>query len=371
VRPGDGEKMKKVRVLVVDDDRLNLQMMHDMLTPLGYEVLTAENGSTCLDAARSELPDLIFLDVVMPVMDGFEACEMLKADSRTEHIPIVLVTSLDDRESRLKGLSVGASDFISKPVDRAELTIRARNLLRIKEFEDFLQKHNEELVDQVREQTSQLREALEELRQSKDELKKSYLDTIFKLTVVAEYKDGFTADHIKKVGRYCRRLAKELGWTEEDQDLIYYASPMHDIGKVSIPSEILLKPGRLTAEEFALAKTHTSAGAHILQGSTSRYLQMAEQIALTHHERWDGSGYPEGRRREEVPPAGMIMNVSDQYDALRSERPYKPAFSHDRTFRIISEGDDRTLPGHFDPLVLEAFRDVSGRFSEIYEEYEG
>ena len=145
---------------------------------------------------------------------------------------------------------------------------------------------------------------------------------------------------------------------------------MHDIGKVSIPSEILLKPGKLTAEEFALAKTHTTSGAKILQGSTSRYLQMAEQIAHTHHERWDGSGYPRGIRGEEIPSAGMIMNISDQYDALRSERPYKPGFSHEETFRIISEGDGRTMPGHFAPPVLEAFRDTGGEFRAIYEEFE-
>lgn len=362
--------MKKPRVLVIDDDRLTRQMMGDMLDPLGYDVLTAADGREGFEAARSGQPDLIFLDVVMPVMDGFETCEKLKADEGTEHIPVVLVTSLDDRESRLSGLSVGANDFLSKPVDKAEVTIRARNLLRIKEFEDFLKRHNEELDTQVQERTKQLREAMEELRHSKENLKQSYLDTIFRLTVVAEYKDGFTADHIKKVGRYCRHLAGTLGWNEEDRDLIYYASPMHDIGKVTLPNEILQKPGKLTAEEFEVTKTHTTAGARILKGSRSRYLQLAETIALTHHERWDGTGYPNGLKGDEIPLAGMIMNISDQYDALRSERPYKPGFSHDETFRIISEGDGRTLPTHFAPPVLEAFRDTGKEFDGIYKEFE-
>jgi putative two-component system response regulator len=358
--------MKKIRVLVVDDDQLSRRQMRDMLTPLGYEVSTAENGVQGLEKVRADQPDLVFLDVVMPAMDGFETCEMIKKDSRTEHIPVVLITVLDDRESRISGLGVGANDFLSKPVDPVELTTRARNLLKVKEFEDFLQKHNEELDTRVKEQTSQLRETLEELRQSKEELKKSYLDTIFKLTAVAEYKDGFTADHIKKVGAYCRLLAAELGWSEVDRQIIYYSSPMHDIGKVVIPSEILLKPGRLTPEEFALTRTHTTAGADILRGSTSEYLQMAEEIALTHHERWSGDGYPRGLREEEIPSAGRIMNLVDQYDALRSERPYKTAFNRDKTFKIISEGDGRTEPGHFEPRVLEAFRDSHLKFDEIY-----
>ncbi len=362
-------KGKAFKILIVDDDALNLQLMSDILVPLGYDVESASNGEAAVQIAGEFMPDLILLDVVMPVMDGFAACERLKANKSTRHIPVVLITSLEDRESKLQGLATGANDFLPKPVDQAELTLRVRNLLRVKEFEDFLLVHNEELENQVRERTSLLSDALQDLQRSKEELKSSYLDTIFKLTTVAEYKDGFTAAHIKKVGHYCRLLSKQLGWSEEDQELIYYASPMHDIGKVSIPSEILLKPGRLSAEEFALAKTHTTSGAKILQGSTSRYLQLAEQIAFTHHERWDGTGYPQGIRSQEIPSAGMIMNISDQYDALRSERPYKPPLSHGEAFTIISRGDGRTLPAHFDPRVLEAFCDSDRQIRDIHEEF--
>jgi putative two-component system response regulator len=305
----------------------------------------------------------------MPVMDGFFACQLLKEDPATQHIPVVLVTSLEGHESKIRGLAAGADDFISKPVDETELALRAKNLLRVVEFETFLQRHNEQLDAQVRERTAQLEGALEQLRRSKDELKASYLDTIFRLTTVAEYKDGFTAGHIKRVGHYCRHLARELGWNEEEQESIFYASPMHDIGKVVIPTKILQKAGPLTAEEYAIAKEHTTAGARILQGSTSAFLKLAEVIALTHHERFDGGGYPRGLRGEEVPLAGMIMNVADQYEALRSERPYKPQLPHARAVDIITRGDGRTEPSHFHPQVLEAFADSTGTFAEIFEEF--
>ena len=361
---------EKPRILVVDDDRFAQRLMEDMLAPLGYEVTIAGDGRTALETARRIRPHLVFMDVVMPVMDGFFACQLLKEDPETQHIPVVLVTSLEGRESKIRGLAVGASDFISKPVDETELALRAKNLLRVVEFETFLQRHNEQLDAQVRERTAQLEGALEQLRRSKDELKASYLDTIFRLTTVAEYKDGFTAGHIKRVGHYCRHLARELGWGEEEQESIFYASPMHDIGKVVIPSEILGKPGPLTAEEFAIAKGHTTAGAHILQGSTSSLLQMAEVIALSHHERHDGGGYPRGLRGDEVPLAGMIMNIADQYEALRSVRPYKPSLTHERVVEILTRGDGRTMPAHFHPRVLEAFADSTGRFAQIFEEFE-
>jgi putative two-component system response regulator len=359
----------KPRILVVDDDRLTQQLMRDMLVPLGYAVSVAGDGQAALEVARRVRPHLVLLDVVMPVMDGFEACERLKADAVTSHIPVVLVTSLDGREPKIRGLAVGASDFLAKPVDEAELALRVKNLLRVVEFEVFLQQHNQQLDTQVRERTRQLEDALEALRRSREELKTSYLDTIFRLTTVAEYKDGFTSGHIKRVGHYCRHLARELGWDEEEQESIFYASPMHDIGKVVIPTEILQKPGPLSAAEFEIVQGHTTAGARILQGSTSAFLRLAEVIALTHHERYDGGGYPRGLRGDDVPLAGMIMNVADQYEALRSERSYKPPLTHERVVGILTRGDGRTEPSHFHPQVLEAFADSTAAFATIFEEH--
>jgi putative two-component system response regulator len=267
------------------------------------------------------------------------------------------MTGSTDRDLRIKGLSAGANDFLTKPIDRPELIARIRNLLRIKEFEDFLSNHNEILKREVEDKIKQIREG--------------YIDTIIRLTTVAEYKDEETAAHIRRVGRYCQQMAKHLGWSEEDQETILYASPMHDIGKVGIPLEILLKSSKLTPQEFALVKTHTLIGADILHDSKSNYLQMAETIALTHHERWDGTGYPRGLREEEIPMAGRIMNIVDQYDALRGRRPYKPSLNHEVAVKIIVEGDGRTSPGHFDPNLRRVFLELVPVFKDIFETLEG
>lgn len=246
---------KKSKILIVDDNEINLRVMSVLLKNHGYLFDMAKDGIEALEKIRESDYDLIFLDIMMPGMDGYDVCKTLKQDLLTQRIPVVMVTALADKESKIKGLDAGANDFLTKPVDGAELMARTRNLLRIKELEDFLSHHNELLKAEVKKMTSELRD--------------SYIDTILRLTRVAEYKDENTADHIQRAGFFSGIIANKLGWQEEQVVTIYYASPMHDIGKVVIPSEILLKPGKLSNEEFALMKTHTTIGAHILSGSSS------------------------------------------------------------------------------------------------------
>jgi putative two-component system response regulator len=342
-------------ILVVDDELKNCKLLEAMLRPEGYLTLTAANGEEALASIAEQAPDLILLDIMMPGMDGYQVASTLKADPATANIPIIMVTALDDAKARLAGLDAGAEDFLSKPVDRAELWLRVRNLLRLKALSDLLEEHGVLLEQQVRERTA--------------DLKQSYIETILTMTRAAEYKDEDTGAHVQRISYYSRDLARMLDLDEVFVEEIFLASPMHDVGKIGIPDHILLKPGGFLPDEWEIMKTHAAIGAKILGNSKSPHLMMGAMSALNHHERWDGGGYPNGKRGEDIPLAARIMNICDIYDALRSKRPYKPAFDHQKAMDIITRGDGRTQPSHFDPAILAVFEKNHEAFRETFETY--
>lgn len=347
------EAKKPARILVVDDEERNRRLLTAMLETEGYAVLEAENGERALELARQNPPDIILLDIMMPGMNGYDVVSALKAAEATHSVPVIMVTALLGHGACLRGLEAGAEEFLSKPVDRHELRVRVRNLLKLKEFSDFLANHNRILETQVTERTRQLTA--------------SYREAIATMTRAAAFKDEEAGAHVARVSFYSVALAQALGMDAAFCDTIHYASPMHDVGKIAIPDAILGKPGQFEPHEWEIMKSHAAIGAKLLGGTDSPYLVMGAEIAGGHHERWDGGGYPLGLQGEAIPLPARIMQICDVYDALRSRRPYKEAFSHERSTDIILAGDGRTLPSHFDPAVLDAFRRCSTRFHDIYE----
>jgi len=343
---------KQQTILVVDDQSMNLELMKDLLEPLGHRLVLVNSGEEALEKMR-EGPDLVLLDVRMPGMDGFQVCQRIKGDEKTQVIPVVMVTALTASEDRLQALEAGADDFLSKPVDTAELLARVKSLLRVKAYHDQVVDYSATLERRVEERTAALRAA--------------QLETIYRLSVTAEYRDEDTYQHILRMSHYSAAIARQMQLPDQEVERLHHASPMHDIGKVGISDTILLKPGKLTPEEFEKIKEHTLIGARILANSSSDLLQMGEIIALTHHEKFNGQGYPNGLAGEEIPLVGRIVAVADVFDALTTDRVYKKAFPVDQALTILRE-DTGT---HFDPQVMEAFLaiteevlDIKDRFKE-------
>ncbi len=348
----------KPKILVVDDEERNLRLMEAMLIPLGYEVVLARDGIEALDKVRKIPPDVILLDIMMPKMDGFEVVRQLKEDDATKIIPIVMVTALEEVEDRVKALQAGADDFLSKPVDETELEARVGSLVKVKAYNDHMLNYQKELEAEVAKQTEQLRRAFEKI-------KLASIDTIHRLSRAAEYKDKDTGTHLQRMSHYAVTIAREVGMDRETVETILYAAPMHDVGKIGIPDQILLKPGKLDPEEWEIIKQHSILGVQILEGSDAESLKLAEVIALTHHEKWDGSGYPKNLKGSDIPLLGRITAIADVFDALISKRPYKEPFSLENAFSIIKEGRGN----QFDPQLVDAFFSVEGEILSIKDKY--
>lgn len=331
-------------ILIVDDQPQNIELLEAYLIPHHYNILTASNGAQALEMLKTNLVDMILLDVMMPNMDGFEVTRRVRQNDTTSLIPIVLVTALHEPEDRVKGIEAGCDDFISKPVDKNELLSRVRSLLKVKAYNDLKNRYQEELELEVTKKTQELKEAFEKIE-------KASLETIYRLSVASEYKDDETGAHIKRMSLYSAAIARQMGLDEHTVNTILYAAPMHDIGKIGIADHVLRKPGKFEEHEWEIMKQHTLIGANILKDSDAEFIKLGEIIALTHHEKWDGSGYPHALKGVEIPIAGRITAIADVFDALVSKRPYKEAFSLENAIDIIKQGRGT----HFDPDVVDAF----------------
>jgi len=352
------------RVLVVDDQEPNRLLLRDMLEALGHEVEVAATGAEALEKLTSAI-DLVLLDARMPGMDGFELAARVRSVAAAADLPVVMVTALDSRGARLQAVEAGVNDFISKPVDMTELGLRVGSQLQLKQASDALRRHGEELERKVEERTTELRRALEAAQTAQRLTREAYLDTIERLVLASEYKDRDTAHHIRRVSELSGLLADWNGADASEAELVRRAAPMHDVGKIGIPDTILLKPGALSEEERTIMQGHTTIGARILEGTPSEILQAGSVIALTHHERWDGEGYPRGLRGEEISRWGRICAIADVFDALTADRPYRKAFTVSETRELMEAEHGR----HFDPALLDLFLENFAQVVEFRERW--
>jgi putative two-component system response regulator len=352
----------KATILVVDDTPDNLSLMSGLLKDL-YKVKVANGGEKALKIALSEAPpDLILLDIMMPEIDGYEVCRRLKSEVWTREIPIIFLTAKSEVEDEAYGLGLGASDYITKPISPPIVLARVKTHLAIKRVQDFLRDQNQFLESEVQKRTAEVM-AIQDV-------------TIHAMASLAETRDNETGNHIRRTQHYVKLLANHLRkhprfahFLDSDQtiEVLFKSAPLHDIGKVGIPDRILLKPGRFEPEEFEIMKTHTTLGRDAIKhaeeqlGIEMPFLTMAKEIAYSHQEKWDGSGYPEGLSGDDIPISARLMAVADVYDALISRRVYKEGMPHEKAVAIMKEGRG----SHFDPDVLDAFIELQDAFQKV------
>ena len=345
------------RILAVDDDEVNREVLAAMLRKLGYEFILADCGTKALELLNPSI-DLVLLDIMMPGMDGFAVASAIRERPECRDLPIIMVTSLSEKSERLRAVKAGAADFINKPIDITELQVRLAAHMERKEALDALKLHKSELEYMVEQRTMALRDSLNEVTRLKEEMSGAYLETLYCLSTSMEFKDSETSEHIQRMSLCSALLGRKAGLSEAMVEQLLHAAPLHDVGKIGIPDIILLKPGKLNPEEWEIMKTHTTIGGKILEHSKSEVLRAGAIIALTHHEKWDGTGYPSGLKNVQIPLTGRICAIADVFDALLSARPYKPAFSPEKAVEIMMSQRGK----HFDPDLLDLFM---GSFAEF------
>lgn len=356
---------KSKSILIVDDDGSNRDLLESLLEAFGHRAESVKSGLEALAYLQAsgghETPDLVLLDVMMPGMNGFEVARAIRQEPALSDLPIIMVTALTDKEDRLRAVEAGANDFITKPIDKIELRVRVTSLLKMKEAQDTVKEHRAQLEDTVKLRTQSLQLAMEKVIAARQEADAAHLDSIYRLAAASEYKDKQTATHIRRVRNYCGLLARHLDLPEAEREALGIASQMHDVGKLGIPDAILLKPGKLNSVERAIMQEHTTIGARILSGSSSTVLRAGQIIALSHHERWDGSGYPNGLVGTNIPLWGRICAIADVFDALTNERPYKQALTTEQAFEIM-----KAERGHFDPDLLDLFFQIKEEIIAVH-----
>jgi len=353
---------QKPKILVIDDTPYIRELLSEILHEQDYEIRLAPNGALGLLAAENEFPDLIILDIDMPDMDGYEVCQRLKSYQSLKKIPVIFISAINDTQKIVKAFESGGVDYITKPFHFEEVLARVDTHLTLRRLQMEIERHNYHLEELVQEKMR--------------EISASHMSTILALAKLAESRDDDTGKHLERVQTHCKffsiRLKDHPRFAAVVDDAfienIYHAAPLHDIGKVGIPDEILLKPDELTPYEFEIMKTHTTIGAQTLEVVSKEYpkndfINMGITIARSHHENWDGTGYPDGLERDEIPLEARIMSIVDAYDALRSKRPYKNAFPHEETIQIIIESSGTS----YSPEIVDEFIRIEGEIDEIYQ----
>jgi len=337
-------RLKMANVLLCDDELMNRKVASKILNKEGFSVIEATNGAEAIELLKHSRVDLILMDLMMPVMDGYEATKIIKEDEELSSIPLIVISALSDKKAITRALELGANEYLTKPFDIVDFRLRVQNAIKIGMYQNILKEHKTLLESEVKKKTQELQIALKEVKHSEE-------DIISILGKTAEYRDNETSAHTLRVGEMAALVAKKLNWVDKDVELIRLAAPMHDLGKVGIPDEILLKPGKLSFEEFAIMKQHATIGYKILAQKDTPLLHLAAEIANTHHEKYDGSGYPKGLKGDDIPQSGAIVAVVDVFDALLSERPYKKAFGLEKTLDILKSDSGK----HFHPQIIDVF----------------